>query len=70
MALEIEVAPGKHKIRVEKEGYEPIEVEVEVKAGETKELKFTLKPKVAKIVIETEPEGATVYIDGKPVGRT
>ncbi len=62
--LEIEVEPGRHILRLELEGYKPIEKEIEISAGESSKLNFELKALPGVLVIDSEPSGAKVYIDG------
>ncbi|RPJ00209.1 MAG: PEGA domain-containing protein, partial [Deltaproteobacteria bacterium] len=63
-----ELVPGSHRVRVEKEGYEGSEREVMVKASERAEVSVSLKRMMGGLLIQTEPAGANVYIDGRSVG--
>ncbi len=65
------VVPGRHQIRVIKEGYDPFEV-MEVLGVERKEIIATLKKTVrgGDLVVHTAPPGASIYLDGKLVGTS
>ena len=65
------VVPGRHQIRVIKEGYDPFEV-TEVLGVERKEVIATLKKTVrgGDLIVQTAPPGATIYLDGKLVGTS
>jgi hypothetical protein len=60
--------PGAHRVRVEKDGYEVLEKEVVVKASERAEVSVNLKRVIGSLLIQTEPTGANVHIDGKSLG--
>ena len=49
--LEIEVEPGRHILRLELEGYKPIEKEISISAGDSLELSFGLEREVGVIHI-------------------
>ena len=61
----VEVSPGSHRIHVEKEGYNPYEKHVRVKAGRTFSMQVQLdekKPQKGRLYVETEPDNAKVYV--------
>ena len=63
----LEMEPGKHKIRVTKDGFEPLERTVELKKGETVPLGLIeLRPVVrtASLSVEGATRDAEVLIDG------
>lgn len=62
---------GRHQIRVAKEGYEAYEVSVETGLGR-KEVFANLKKKVkdGELMVRTEPSGASVYVNERPVGTS
>ena len=62
------LSPGKYKIRVTKEGYEPWGQEVTVKADEKLEVLASLKSLTGRLVIRTQPHEANIYIGGKLTG--
>jgi len=65
------VVPGRHQIRVIKEGYDPFEV-MEVLGVERKEIIASLKKTVrgGDLAVHTAPPGATIYLEGKLVGTS
>ena len=65
------VTPGRRLIRVVKEGYEPYEV-FEIAGADRKEVIVNLKKMVkeGELMVRTEPSGASVTINGQPVGRS
>jgi hypothetical protein len=62
------LSPGKYKIRVTQEGYEPWGQEVTVKADEKLEVLASLKSITGRLVIRTQPHEANIYIGGKLAG--
>jgi len=70
----IRLPAGRHKIKFEKEGFEPYEEEVLLERDKPKTIDVVLSPVKPKTMvssgvgvlhIESIPEGAEVYIDGK-----
>ena len=59
---------GGHVVRIGKEGHEPYEEQVKVGEGERKKVSVSLKKIVGALLVNTDPPGATIFIDGKPVG--
>ncbi len=62
-----ETTAGKHKIRVEADGYFPEEVEELAVEGQFRVVEVNLKEMPAKLALRTE-SGAELAIDGRPVG--
>ncbi len=62
------VAPGKHKVTVLLELYEPQHKDIDIKANDS--LTFPLIPEASTISVTSEPEGLPVVLDGKVVGIT
>lgn len=66
--------PGRHQIRVEKEGFQTFMTWVEAKENTTVNLNPTLKeiakPKVGTLIVDSDVGDAEVYIDGNKVGTT
>ena len=62
---------GQHVIRVEREGYEPLEETVTLTA-QVDSIRFDLDavPRYATITIHTIPSGAEIFINHIPVGRS
>ena len=65
-----ELAPGKYRVRVEMDGYEPTARDVDLGRGSKKSEEFRLTSNTGKIELITEPDRVTVYLDGKKVGET
>ena len=59
---------GKHRLNITREGYMPIEREVDVGEGGLN-LQFSLQRKDVTLILESEPPGASMnlVVDGKPV---
>lgn len=66
-----DISPGRHLIRVMKEGYEPYEL-LEVVGVDRKGVMVTLKKvvKEGELLVQTDPSGAAVYLNGRSVGRS
>jgi len=62
-----EVAPGKHKVRVELDGYFAQTVDGVAVDGRLIVVEANLQPRPARLTIHA-PDGADVTLDGKPVG--
>jgi hypothetical protein len=62
--------PGEYGIRVLKEGCRPYEVQVHITPGERKTVWAYLEVTKGVIAAKSEPAGAEVFLDGKPVGVT
>ncbi len=63
-----EVAPGKHTLRVARDGFAPEERTVEVASGGVTALDIGLKELPGKVNV-LGPAGASAWIDGRPSGR-
>ena len=65
------VSPGRHKVRVAIEGYAPAELTMQVVPGTAPPpLRFVLEPVTMKMTVTAQPEGASVSVDGRPLGET
>ena len=65
------LAPGKHDIEATMPHYLPSKVAaLDVKPASAEVLRLTLKRDTYKLTVSSEPEGATVYVDGYAVGTT
>ncbi len=67
-----DVGVGSHKVRVTSEGFAPTELSIDVFEGkEPAPLRFVLQPVSAKLVVKSEPAGASVRVGGKKsLGKT
>ncbi len=63
------VKPGAHAIRVVAKGYFPVEKTATAVDGQLIPIEVTLRPVPAQVTITTEA-GASVAVDGRPVGTT
>ena len=72
------LSPGKHKIEVKKEGYQPFETTIDVAMGGKHTLHTVLIPNTpckggqcpTDLVVKTNVSGSNVHIDGKLAGPT
>ncbi|WP_232473523.1 PEGA domain-containing protein [Thermococcus profundus] len=64
------LSTGRHEVRIVKEDYEEYFVNVTIEPGETTVVNVTLTPKPAVLVINSDPSGAKVYINGTYEGVT
>ena len=61
---------GEYPVRVEKEGFHPLEVNVTIRGGRTRSLAATLAEMLGSIVVESDIAGANVFIDRNFKGNT
>ena len=61
------LAPGKHVVTIEKEGYHDRQIDVEIESGKGLSRAVLLKKLDGGVALSTEPAGATVWIDGRPL---
>ncbi len=68
----VELPPGRHALVVQAERYRPQTTEVEVRLNETTALNVPLVPLpvAGKLLVESEPPGAALKVDGKSRGVT
>ncbi len=67
-----DLQPGRHQVRVEREGYRPFEQWVEVGGGQLVRLAALLEraaPDTGEILV-AGPTGAPIFVDSRPVGTT
>lgn len=64
--------PGKHRIWVELDGYEPVMQDIEVQKREPFRLNLSLKPQqdAGWLYVDATVTGARVFVDGQSVGLT
>ena len=69
-----EVVPGPHIVRIEKTGYIPYQKDITVIAGSTTIVSAALSPvpppTTGSVNVQSDPEGANVYVDGEFAGIT
>lgn len=65
-----DIAVGRHRLRVESEGYSPFEQSFRVRPGRTTELSATLERPPPSLRITSDVPGATVFLDRNYIGTT
>ena len=64
------LVPGEYRVRIEAEGYRPIDLFLEVKKGEQNERRLIMSAATTSVAVESKPPGARVFIDGEGKGGT
>jgi hypothetical protein len=67
LPVDIEVEPGRHRVKIVAEGHEPFEREVDLVSGQMRAVEGELAPLPAKLAIRATA-GASIHIDGRQVG--
>ena len=64
--------PGRHEVRIEREGYDTYRTTVNVVAGETARVSANLAPirRTGVVRFDSSPRGASVTVDGRSLGTT
>lgn len=65
----LSVLAGAHTVRAEHPGFDPAEATVAVTAGASVDLPLRLSPNARSVLVQAEPAGAEVLLDGQSVGR-
>ncbi len=68
--LTLMLLPGNYRVTLKKEGYLDYSTNIVVQEGRDREYTFNLQPAYGNLRIETEPRGASVYLDGTYRGLT
>ncbi|HON84039.1 MAG TPA: PEGA domain-containing protein, partial [Caldisericia bacterium] len=68
--LEKSVKIGKYTLEVKKEGYEDYKKEVTIERGKETVIIANLEISTGSLIVKTDPDGATVFVDGKNYGLT
>ncbi|MFN3699613.1 MAG: PEGA domain-containing protein, partial [Dictyoglomus sp.] len=68
--LSVMLLPGNYRVTLKKEGYEDYNTNIVVQEGRDRSYTFNLKPAYGNLRIETNPSGASVYLDGSYKGIT
>jgi hypothetical protein len=66
----LELPPGSHRVRVTREGFEPWELEVHVVPGRTATARARLAAEAARLRIDADVPGASVFLDRRFLGTT
>src|SRR3989339_473885 len=64
------MAPGPYKLRLELEGYDPLEGAVMLKAGETRPVEKKMIRQYGTLAVATTPPGAALSLNDQPSGTT
>ena len=64
------IEPGEYKISLSLDGYDPLEETITIHPGEEMKRTFTLNSNLGSIILNINPPGMRVYVDGKFVCRT
>ncbi len=74
VAIRVEnLAPGRHQVRVSREGYRQFEQWVDVQGGQTVRVAVVLErvaPELGQVLVSSDVAGAHVFIDGQDRGTT
>ncbi len=62
--------PGQHSITVSKAGYSPDTRSVDVSAGSKSSIVMHLAQLMATLAVNSDPAAASIFVDGKDVGKT
>jgi len=66
-----DLAPGSYSLEVKKNGFQPAQTALQIRAGKTLDQRINLEPTALGLHIETHPAGADVFINGdKQSGQT
>jgi serine/threonine protein kinase len=66
-----ELEPGRYSLEVQKDGYQPMQTALQVKAGSVIDQKATLESLAKGLLLTSKPAGADVFINGaKQSGQT
>ena len=65
-----ELDAGEYPIRVEKDGFHPLEVNITIRGGRTRSLAANLVEMLGSIVVESDIAGANVFLDRNFKGNT
>jgi len=66
-----DLAPAQYSLEVQKEGYQPMQTALQVKAGNVVDQKVTLESLAKGLLLTSKPAGADVFINGaKQSGQT
>ncbi|WP_438026231.1 TonB-dependent receptor domain-containing protein [Sorangium sp. So ce233] len=67
---DLTLPPGRHRLYLSQEGYQPSEQDVNVAAGATVPARYRLNPLTGSLVVNADERDALVEVDGKPMGFT
>jgi hypothetical protein len=61
---------GRHSLRLELEGYAPLDTFALIERDKTATLRLSLLKLIAGLKVTSDPPGATIYLDGEILGNT
>jgi len=64
-----DVEEGSYDVEITLKGYEPVKVSVDVAENGDVDREYAMKPLKASLLINTEPNGASIILDGKSIGK-
>lgn len=67
---DLSLSPGRHRLYLSQEGYQPSEQDVNVTATSTVTARYRLNPLTGSLVVNADERDALVEVDGKPMGFT
>ena len=67
---QLQLSEGRHTLFIERSGYQPTQLDVDVRAKQRTRVRVQLVPLTGSVVISTDEPGALVEIDGAPRGFT
>ncbi len=65
-----DLAPGAHRVRVEREGFDPLARDIELGRGAEAVEEFRLAPNTGALQLTTTPAGVEVFVAGRRAGTT
>ncbi|WP_437676131.1 TonB-dependent receptor domain-containing protein [Sorangium sp. So ce131] len=67
---DLTLPPGRHRLYLSQEGFQPSEQDVNVAAASTVVARYRLNPLTGSLVVNADERDALVEVDGKPMGFT
>jgi len=67
---ELTLPPGRHRLYLSQEGYQPSEQDVSVVASDSVTARYKLNPVTGSLVVNADERDALVEVDGRPMGFT
>jgi PEGA domain len=62
------LSPGSHEVRVEKQGFRPFRMQVQILPGREARVEARLEPESSRLSVKADVVGAQVFLDRKSVG--
>lgn len=69
-AVQVDLPAGEHEVEIDEPGYTKISEKFTIEHDKVLSKMFTLESQMGSLAITTLPGGASVFLDGKLVGRT